>query len=376
MLPALAPGDLAHLRTALRLLLNPLEFSDDSTWRKAVCEQLLGWVDTDGVHAVLTTTARNKMVGVGPWSNVDLDRDYVARWHDQMEVDRRRTERRLTSWNRYDLISPSEFRRTTYFKEFCSVSRNFDSAGALHRLPSGGQILLYFNAKSFGRFRSDDKSATVLRLLQPSLAPAITILNAFGSAARDWGRIDTAGTPIGLLALDGRLIHATPELSSLLAHPQTGPAISHGMRQIAGEMRRLLARGPANDARCRPTRQIASTAGPITVSGSFIDAPAVCRVPLCLVTVTAPSSTVTGTPALLTTASLRERFGLTPREAEVALFLARGRRNAQIALALHVTEHTARRHTERVLLKLGVHSRAEVAAALAEPAGDSGRDGS
>jgi DNA-binding CsgD family transcriptional regulator len=376
MLTALAPGDLAHLRTALRLLLSPLEFPDESAWRKAVCEQLLEWVDTDGVHVVLSTAARNKMVGAGDWSRLDLDRAYVARWHDQMEVDRRRTERRLTVWNRYDLISPSEFRRTMYFKEFCSAFGNLDSAGALHRLPNGDEVLLYFNAKTFEHFRADDKTATVLRLLQPSLAPAIAVLSAFGSTAPDWSGIDAAGSPVGLLTLDGRLIHATPELASLLAHPRTGPAILHGMGRIAGEMRRVLAGGSASDTRCRPTRLVASRAGPITVSGSFVDAPSVCRVPLCLVSVTAPSPTVPPTSALRTTTCLRERFGLTPREAEVALFLARGRRNAQIAAELRCSEHTARRHTERVLLKLGVHSRAEVAAALAALAGDSARDGS
>lgn len=58
------------------------------------------------------------------------------------------------------------------------------------------------------------------------------------------------------------------------------------------------------------------------------------------------------------------RFGLTPRQTEVALLLARGMRNEAIARALGVTPHTARRHTEGVLRRLGAGSRAEVAALL------------
>lgn len=57
-------------------------------------------------------------------------------------------------------------------------------------------------------------------------------------------------------------------------------------------------------------------------------------------------------------------FGLTCREADVARLLARGERNARIAALLDISPHTARRHTEAVMLKLGVHSRAAVGPAL------------
>ncbi|MFN2566319.1 MAG: response regulator transcription factor [Gemmatimonadaceae bacterium] len=65
---------------------------------------------------------------------------------------------------------------------------------------------------------------------------------------------------------------------------------------------------------------------------------------------------------------LRERYQLTKRETDVARLLAVGKTNAEIAEALSISEHTARRHTEQVLLKLGVRSRAAVAPILAEVA--------
>jgi DNA-binding CsgD family transcriptional regulator len=61
---------------------------------------------------------------------------------------------------------------------------------------------------------------------------------------------------------------------------------------------------------------------------------------------------------------LRERFGLTGRELEVARLLAAGRRNAAIAAELGISPHTARHHTQHILAKLGVHSRAEAGALL------------
>ncbi len=63
-------------------------------------------------------------------------------------------------------------------------------------------------------------------------------------------------------------------------------------------------------------------------------------------------------------AYLQDRYGLTRRELEVATLLAQGRTNTAIANALHISTHTARHHTQRVLGKLGVHSRAAAGAKL------------
>jgi DNA-binding NarL/FixJ family response regulator len=61
---------------------------------------------------------------------------------------------------------------------------------------------------------------------------------------------------------------------------------------------------------------------------------------------------------------LSKQFGLTRREAEVAELLCQGRSNQAIARELKISEHTARHHTQRILSKLEVHSRAEAGAKL------------
>lgn len=55
-----------------------------------------------------------------------------------------------------------------------------------------------------------------------------------------------------------------------------------------------------------------------------------------------------------------ERFGLTPREAEVAQLIAQGYTDKDVAERLFVSLHTARRHAERVLRKMRLNSRAGV----------------
>lgn len=66
-------------------------------------------------------------------------------------------------------------------------------------------------------------------------------------------------------------------------------------------------------------------------------------------------------------AELRRRFGFTERESQVALLLAERRTNKEIARALRVTTHTAGRHTENVLMKLGISSRRDVHACIGPP---------
>jgi DNA-binding NarL/FixJ family response regulator len=63
--------------------------------------------------------------------------------------------------------------------------------------------------------------------------------------------------------------------------------------------------------------------------------------------------------------SLREKYRLTPTQARVATLLADRLTNAEIALELRVRPNTARRHTEAVLLRLGVNSRFQVITRLA-----------
>ena len=61
---------------------------------------------------------------------------------------------------------------------------------------------------------------------------------------------------------------------------------------------------------------------------------------------------------------IRDRFDLSPRQAEVATLLARRFTDKEIAARLGVSRHTARRHVELVMLRLRVHSRAEVGQAI------------
>ena len=59
-------------------------------------------------------------------------------------------------------------------------------------------------------------------------------------------------------------------------------------------------------------------------------------------------------------------FGLTRAEARVARLLQRRLSNREVAEALSISPHTARHHTGKILLKLGITRRSEVPARLTE----------
>lgn len=71
-----------------------------------------------------------------------------------------------------------------------------------------------------------------------------------------------------------------------------------------------------------------------------------------------------------------ESLGLTPREAEVLLWIAQGKSNAEISIILGTSENTVKKHTQHIFEKLGVDTRnaATVLAfeRLSSPGGTSG----
>jgi DNA-binding response OmpR family regulator/DNA-binding CsgD family transcriptional regulator len=60
---------------------------------------------------------------------------------------------------------------------------------------------------------------------------------------------------------------------------------------------------------------------------------------------------------------LQEAFGLTPREADVLLWTARGKSNKDTSEILNISARTVNKHLEQVFVKVGVENRASAAAA-------------
>ena len=82
-----------------------------------------------------------------------------------------------------------------------------------------------------------------------------------------------------------------------------------------------------------------------------------------------PAATAPGSApdvSQLTPQQIMDACGLTLRQAEVALLIAEGRTNPEIAERLGISRFTARNHAEQILARLKVESRWQVARALWE----------
>ena len=73
--------------------------------------------------------------------------------------------------------------------------------------------------------------------------------------------------------------------------------------------------------------------------------------------------------SLLTAQQVMHACGLTLRQAEVALLIAEGHTNPEIAARLGISRFTARNHAEQIFGRLKVESRWQVARALCEAVG-------
>lgn len=90
--------------------------------------------------------------------------------------------------------------------------------------------------------------------------------------------------------------------------------------------------------------------------GSLIDSRSASSISTLAVVIVA----VLDDPSEASAEHLHARYGLSPREVEVARLLADGLSTRELSSALRVSTHTARHHTENVLRKLRVRRRAEV----------------
>ena len=162
--------------------------------------------------------------------------------------------------------------------------------------------------------------------------------------------LDTTGRY--LLAMDrgGNLVWSTPQAGVWLgigeASPDAGPSI-----QALPEA--VVAWGlacAAQPGRCRPLAFAAPRTGR-TLEVSYVGQISANEMLLRLVSVDQAADEQT----------LRNRLRLTAREAEVLLWISRGKTNRDIAEILDLSPRTVNKHLEQIFAKLGVENRAAAA---------------
>jgi DNA-binding CsgD family transcriptional regulator len=175
---------------------------------------------------------------------------------------------------------------------------------------------------------------------------------------------DAAAEGYALFGVDGRLLHENPALARLLVGEAEQERLRTAMSTLALGFAALARRSrgratpKATDIAPGTYREVRTATGRYRMRATLLAPGLLDAHPCVIIGLEVPERKP------LSDEELGQRFMLTPREIQVARLLAEGKQTSEVAEALHVSTHTARHHTERVLSKLGVSSRAAVASAL------------
>lgn len=362
----LSARDLDALVRAQTALVSPLDYPTSDTWRAeatACVAQLLG---ADQVlFALPRTTPGSGLLYGQAYDIAGANAAYVAHY---AAVDTGMTETRrrrgLEVYHRDHLYNRATLGATEIHVDWALPHHLLDMEGiAFDPLPGESFACLHVehdhdhgpaDPESSGAF--GERGLTLLRLLLPAFKAGVRTHLTF--LARHEGLAALLDRLTDGAAVWDRVGHCRYRNRALVNLLATDAERARVERTLADVARRMLGRPGGNDhtalagsdvtlatAATRYRLQATYTAG-LEAAEEWV---------LVLV------QTARRLPA---SEAIRSRFGLTPRQSEVAQRLAEGQSDATVARALGISRRTAEHHAEAVRLRLSVHSRAALAAAL------------
>lgn len=347
----LSAKEIEQLQSALRTLLTPWEHDRPDDWCRAACRAVRETLAVDSAVVIRSGNGEPAVVADGAIST-DALHAYKSDWWGQLVGERRRWARALRAWVREDVWPKDEVTRSAYYNEYCIPVGFRDSAGMSTSGRQDEQIALYVASERQNFFSPEGRERMLLTLLQPGLEAGARALSRFEAPKRI---LDALDVPTALVDLTGKLIHTNRGFAELMKRPASEAEVLQAVRHLSVQ----VGRATQNSARTRgavsPVVTWHSADGRLSLEAALWESTGLPCGPLCVLS-------ATHSPSVPDAATIRRTWGLTQREADVASLLARGCRNREIANALSISEHTARRHTERVLRKMGADTRAQVAA--------------
>jgi DNA-binding CsgD family transcriptional regulator len=362
----LSARDLDALVRAQTALVSPLDFPTSDTWRAEATARVAQLLGADQVLFVLPRTSAGCALLYGQAYDIEgAGAAYVAHYAAvDTGMTKTRQSRRLEVYHRDHLYNRATLGATEIHVDWALPHRFLDMEGiAFDPLPGESFACLHVehdhdhgptDPESSGAF--GERGLTLLRLLLPAFKAGVrTHLALLGRSEALAATLDWLTDGAAVWDRMGHCRYRNRALVNLLAADAERARIE---RTVADVARRMLGRPGATEhaapagfdvtlatAATRYRMQATYTAG--------LDAAE--RWVLVLV------QTARRLPSA---EALQSRFGLTPRQSEVAQRLAEGQSDAAVARALGISRRTAEHHAEAVRASLGVHSRAALAAAL------------
>lgn len=368
----LSNHDISRLQSALAVLLSPLDYPSSESWlaESSRCASKLLGADQALCMVPRPTPGAPLMTGMG----YDVPRAVEEYGRNCMEFDVGLHDHRQTLglevYHQWHLYDPGPLHHSYLYNDWCTPHRLMDVVGIGYNPVPGEPIacLHFYHDQDHGPEDSGRDGAfgkrglQLLELLLPAWKAGVRQHLTLGACREQLNLLlDRLEEGVAIFDVAGRERYRNAALVQLLKADGQGTRIDSiihlaGRRLAAAQVAKERLTSLANTLPLAQTVQTGSSR--YSIETSHTNLPVLGSTPM-IVVVVRPLR-----PAPLTDSELIARFRLTPRECETARLLAAARSNTEVATTLGVTKHTARRHTEAVLRKLGVASRAAVGTVL------------
>jgi DNA-binding CsgD family transcriptional regulator len=353
---SLSPSELDRLTDLVEALHAPFDYPDVDAWRHAVNHHARLLLDAHKVVFMLPGPEHAPVY----CQRLDPEglRAYIDYYHRFDVAGAIAMERSLPVSSLLEIHGRDEFYSSEYYNDFMRVWDCNHSVGLVTPMESEpGFAYLGILRDKYSDPPFDGRSRAIMRFLLPAFRAGIhTYLRLAGDRAVLGAVLDAGGKRLLLCDAKGTPMQASAALErTLSADPERG-AIERTMQRLARSTAELRGNGETSVRGLGETgeRVVATVRGRYRLCASLAgeSGPG----PLGVLVLLEPLFR-----EILPDDELRVRFGLTTQEIRVARSIAEGSRNDVIARRLGISPHTARRHTEHVLDKLGIASRAQVA---------------
>lgn len=348
--------ELAQLQATLETILTPINHSSPEEWGRAVMRDVKALLAGDQAFFALPLDGSVHLFGSGDRTEqaaIQYEKDY---WQTDFVISDRRKALGLEVHHQDQLYRDGELESDVLYNEWCVPNKLFDTLGMAvdvsdGPIPAGVNVYHNRNSSRFGERG---------RLLMEVLAPA------FKASVRSYRLLvelsDSAcwlidAIPAGVLVVDasGSRLYQNRALDELYRGEPDRQRLELMVRDIArGVVRSDGACGVRACQRC----DTATNSYELRLSRS----PRLSSLPGAAGMVVVEAIYESETRRKTMSVQVCEQFGLTRRETEVALLLAKRLTNSEIAATLGVSTHTVRHHTESVFAKTGVSRRSGIAA--------------
>jgi len=354
---SLSPSELDRLTDLVEALQAPFDYPDVDAWRHAVNHHARLLLDAHKVVFMLPGT------GHAPVYCQRLDpeagRAYVEYYHQFDVAGGVALERGMPVASLVELHGRDAFYASEYYNDFMRVWDCNHSVGMTTRMdaePGFAYMAVLRDRHEDPLF--DARARALMRFVLPAFRAGVhTYLRLSADRSLLGSVLDASGRRLLLCDRRGAPIHASAALERTLTADPERPAIERHLAELARAVAELASGRSviANGALGRTGERVITTArGAYRLSASVAGESA-----------PGPAGVLVLVEPLfrepLSDLELRERYRLTTQETRVARAIAAGLRNIEVARSLAISPHTARRHTEHVLDKLGVASRAQIA---------------